>query len=86
MIRAEAIAFITTKLPSIDDEGVMAIADIVQSIEVPDSHVRELTPHELALLEQSKDDFKNGRTYTLDQARAMTDEFLVNLGVVPSRR
>jgi len=86
MTRDEAIAIITAKLPSLDVEGVLAVADIVQSIEAADDHVRELTPHELALIEQSKDDFRNGRTYTLEQARAMTDEFLANLGVASPRR
>ena len=79
------MAIITAKLPSLNDEGVLAIADIVQSIEAADELPRELTPDELALIEQSKDDFKSGRTYTLDQARAMTDAFLASLGVTPSR-
>ena len=85
MTRTEAIAVITAKLADLDDERVQAVADIVQSMDMPDDLPRELTERELALIEQSKEDFKAGRTYTLDEARAVTDKFLATLGVAPSR-
>jgi hypothetical protein len=84
MTRTEAIAIITAKLSSLDDERVMTVADIVQDMAQPDDLPRELTPRELALIEQSKEDFKAGRTYSLDEARAMTDAFLAPLGVPQS--
>jgi hypothetical protein len=37
---------------------------------------RTLTPREMALVEQSKADFKAGRTYTVTEARIYIDEAL----------
>ncbi len=37
---------------------------------------RELTEEELALIEQSKEDFRLGRTMSLDEAEAETKAFL----------
>ena len=76
MTRTEAIAIITEKLSSLDDERVMTVADIVQDMAKTDDLPRHLTPRELALIEQSKEDFKAGRAYSLAEARAMTDAFL----------
>ena len=84
MTRTEAIAIITEKLSSFDDERVMAVAGIVEDLAQDDDQLRDLTPGELALIEQSKDDFKHGRTYSLAEARAMTDAFLAPLGVPKS--
>ena len=85
MTRSQAIAFITEKLASLEDERVLAVADIIKSIDAADGLPRELTPEELALIEQSKEDFRMGRTHTLEEARAMTDDFLAQLGVPRSR-
>lgn len=79
MTRSEAIAIITDKLAALDDAGVLTVADIVQDLANPDDDVRELTPRELALIDQSKDDFKSGRTYSLDEARAHSDALLKTL-------
>jgi hypothetical protein len=84
MTRTEALAIINAKLSSLDDERVMTVADIVQDLAQPDDLPRDLTPRELALIEQSKEDFKAGRTYSLAEARAMTDAFLATLGVPKS--
>jgi hypothetical protein len=46
---------------------------------------RALTASELALVEQAKEDFKAGRSYSLDEAHALTDEALAKRGVAPSR-
>ena len=85
MTRAEAITLITSKLAALDDEGVLAVADMVQSMDVDDDLPRELTAEELALIERSKEDFKAGRTYSLEEARAMTDDYLAKRGVPRSR-
>jgi hypothetical protein len=85
MTRAQALAIITAKLASLDDEHVMTVAEIVQSIDAADELPRELTAHELALIEQAKEDFKSGRSYSLDEARALTDQVLAKRGVAPSR-
>ena len=90
MTREEAIAIITSQLASLDDEGVQAVAGMVQSMadEGPESTEsvlpRELTARELALIEQSKEDFRLGRTYSSDEARAITADFLAKLGVARS--
>jgi hypothetical protein len=85
MTRVQALAIITAKLASLDDEHVMTVAEIVQSIDAADELPRELTAHELALIEQAKEDFKAGRSYSLDEARALTDQVLAKRGVAPSR-
>jgi hypothetical protein len=85
MTRVQALAIITAKLASLDDEHVMTVAEIVQSMEAADELPRELTAHERALLGQAKEDFKAGRSFSLDEARALTDQFLAKRGVAPSR-
>ena len=37
---------------------------------------RELTARELELIEQSKEDFRQGRTLSLDEAETRTEAFL----------
>jgi hypothetical protein len=86
MTRTQALAIIAAKLAALDDERVLAVADIVQALDAADDLPRELTEHELALIEQAKQDFRTGRSYSLDEARALTDEFLAKRGVAPSRR
>jgi hypothetical protein len=46
---------------------------------------RKLTAHERALIEQAKEDFRAGRSYSLDEARALTDQVLAKHGVAPTR-
>jgi hypothetical protein len=85
MTRAQALAIITAKLASLDDEHVMTVAEIVQLIDADNELPRELTDHELALIQQARQDFKAGRSYSVDEARALTDQFLAKRGVAPSR-
>ena len=75
MIRTEAIATITAKLGALDDERLQAVVEIVDDI-AANEVLRPLTARELALLDQSKADFKEGRTLSLDEARARTDAYL----------
>ncbi len=76
MTRAEAIATINAKLSTLDDDGVMAVASIVEDLAAESELPRELTDRELALIEQSREDFKAGRTYTVAESRAYIDEAL----------
>ena len=76
MTRAQAIAAINAKLSSLDDERVQAVAAIVDDIAADGDLPRALTARELALIEQSKEDFKAGRTYTVAESRAYIDEAL----------
>ena len=85
MTRTQALAIISAKLASLDDEHVTTVADIVQSIDAGHELPRELTDHELTLIQQAKEDFKAGRSYSLDEARALTDQVLAKRGVAPSR-
>jgi hypothetical protein len=75
MTRTEAIAAITAKLGALDDERLQAVVEIVDDIAANEA-LRPLTARELALLDQSKADFKEGRTLSLDEARARTDAYL----------
>jgi hypothetical protein len=84
MTRSQAIAIIKETLASLDDEGVEAVAEFVQSMGRP-LDVSQLTPEELAGIERSKADFREGRTYSLEEARAMTDAFVAKLLANESR-
>lgn len=76
MTRTEAIAVINAKLASLDDEAVKTVAEFVEDVATSDELPRALTAEELALIERSKEDFKTGRTLSLDEAMARTDAFL----------
>ena len=79
MTRIETIARIAAKLSSLDDERVSAVAEIVDEMVAPDELPRQLTTSELMLIEQSKDDFKAGRTLSGEQYRAEMDTFMQGL-------
>ena len=76
MTRTEAIAAINAKLSSLDDDGVLAVASIVEDIAADGDLPRALTARELALIEQSKEDFKAGRVVAQEDYRADMDAFL----------
>ena len=87
MNRNEAIATITEHLSSLDDDGVQAVADLVTSMAATDSVLpRDLTPRELALIEQSKEDFKAGRTVFLDDYKAEMEIFWAGMHVKQSSK
>lgn len=80
MTRAETIAKIHASLAALNDdelEGLAAHIDWIASDD--DEFIRELTDEELALIEQSKEDFRLGRTLTLEECEARTDAFLAAL-------
>ena len=81
MTRTEAIAVINAKLAALDDERVLAVASILDDIvaETDPGTVRQLTVREMALLDQSKEDFKAGRTFSVEDVRAHSDDFIKTL-------
>ena len=80
MTRSDAIALITAKLESLDDERLRAVADAVVGMDEQASSLpRPLTARELDLIEQSKDDFRAGRTYSIAEARAESNAFIASL-------
>ncbi len=82
MTRHQTIAAITARLETLDDRQIETIAEFVQSIVTTDSdELRELTPRELALIDQSKEDFRTGRTLSVEDAKASIDEALASRGV-----
>ena len=86
MTRTQAIAEITRKLASFDEERVLEVADIVADMDAqPSKPIRALSDREAALLAQSKADFAAGRSYSLAEVIAHTDAVLAPLGVPPHK-
>ncbi len=79
MTRTQAIAIIAEKLASLDDERVMVVADIVQDMAEPSAVALDLTDDERAAVERSKEDFKEGRTYTNDEYHADMATFMAGI-------
>ena len=87
MTRSQAIAIITAKLAAADDATLEAAArhlaaldsetltvdDVIDSVATNSVLPRPLTPRDLELIEQSKEDFRLGRTRTHDESRAYID-------------
>ena len=80
MTRTEAIALITARLASLDDDRLQTVADIVQDY-ASTTLLRPLSDREKSLLDQSRDDFAAGRTMTMDQLIDDLDKELGPLGV-----
>ena len=86
MTRTEAIAVIYSKLASLDDEQVSTLAGIAEDMDAEANWpLRGLSRRELSLVEQSKADFAAGRTYSVDEVKAMLDDELAPLGVPRSK-
>jgi hypothetical protein len=75
---------INTKLASFDDERLAIAADIIQSLDDRDRPIRRLSSRELALVEQSKHDFAEGRTLSQSEVVAVLDVRLAARGVPKS--
>ena len=84
MTRTEAIDLITRALPALNDERLREVADLLQAVGGDSALPRPFTDHELALIEQSREDFRQGRTMTSAEARASIDNDLAKLGVPKS--
>ncbi len=76
MSRTEAIAIITRKIETLDDEQVSILADIAEDLADRSAPPLELTAEERAAIERSKDDFKLGRTLTSEQYQAEMSGFV----------
>ena len=76
MNRTEAIAMINDKLAVMDDETILNVADIVQDMNATNSLRRPLSARERELIEQSKVDFREGRTFSIQEARNHSDAFV----------
>jgi hypothetical protein len=85
MTRTETIANINARLLSLDDDKVQAVADLVEEMAADDDLPRAFDSDELLAIEESRADFREGRTYSLSEAKALTDEFLAKLGVPKSK-
>ncbi len=84
MTRSEAIGIIEKALPEADEATLAAAAELFQAAADPSVLPRALTPRELQLIDQSKEDFRQGRTLSSAEARASIDEALAVLGVPKS--
>ena len=88
MTRTEAIAIITKSLDAVDDTTLenaatrlagqakatgLTVADIVEAFATNSALPRSLTAGELALIEQSKEDFRQGRTRSHEESMAWVD-------------
>lgn len=88
MTRTEAITIITNALHTVDDSTLEAAAAHIKHVATPSgltgsdiqsafatesSLSRDLTPHELKLIEQSREDFRLGRTRSLAGSMAYVD-------------
>ncbi len=62
----------------------VSVGDVVRAFATDSVLPRVLSARELELIEQSKEDFKAGRTYSLPEARAITDAYLAPLGALKS--
>lgn len=80
MTRAQAIAIIEKSLPAADEATLAAVANLLQEATSEESVLpRELTARELELIEQSKEDFRQGRTLSSEEYRADMDAFMAKL-------
>lgn len=79
MTRMQKIEQITSKLAELDDERLQAVADMIEAMDEAESLLpRELSEEELALIEQSKEDFRLGRTLSAEEAWASIDKALAD--------
>jgi hypothetical protein len=79
MSRTEAIAIITRKIETLDDEQVSILAGIAQDLGAVGATSLELTPQERSAIERSKADFKTGRVVSVDQYQSEMSSFMDGL-------
>ena len=77
MTRTEAIAIIEQSIPSADEATLAAAAQLFKSASADPDLPRPLTTEDLASIEQAREDFKAGRTFTSAQGQAFIDAALV---------
>ena len=81
MTRTETITIIYKKLASLDDDKLLVVADIVQSMDATAPISRQLSPRERDLVAQSRNDIAAGRSYSHEQLTDLLDARLEKLGV-----
>lgn len=75
MNRTEALMSLNRSLDNLDDDQVAHLAEVAADMAANE----EFTEKELAEIERAREDFKAGRTFTIDEIRARSDAFLRNL-------
>jgi hypothetical protein len=70
--------------PSLPETARATIVDIAESAS-PREMELDLTPEDERLIEQSREDFRQGRTLTLEQYRTEMDTFMAELAVQAKR-
>ena len=76
MTRTEAIAIIEQSIPFADEATLAAAAQLFKCAHADPDLPRPLTAEDLASIEQAREDFKAGRTYTSAQGQAYIDAAL----------
>ena len=61
--------------PSLSDEAQAEIVEIVEGAAAQTAGFRDLTPHEELMIEQSIEDFKQGRVLTSEEVRQHFDDY-----------
>ena len=74
MTRTEAMTKLRTAVGDLSDEQVATVADFAARVAALSDY--RFTAEERAAIERSFDDFKHGRTLTLDEAEVRTKAFL----------
>ena len=80
MTRTEAITKLKTAVGTLSDDQLATVADFAASI--ADLSNYQFTAEEKSAIGRSFDDFKHGRTLTLDEAEARTTAFLASRSAV----
>ncbi len=84
MTRAEALAIIAAALPALDEAQAATVAELAQSL-ARSSVALSLSDADRAGIAAAREDFAAGRTYSSNEARAMTAAFLAKRrGASPS--
>ena len=80
MTKAEAIQNLNFILPELSEADLSAILTLAARLQTaPQTVSFNFTDDQLAQLAKSRDDFKNGRTHTLDEVDAELTEFIAAL-------
>jgi hypothetical protein len=76
-MKTNALERIVELWPSLPETARATIADIAENASSGEMEL-DLTPDEERLIEQAQDDFKHGRTLTLEQFNAEMDTFMAD--------
>lgn len=74
MSRNEAIAILNATIARLPDHKVEALAEMARSLADPAPLAPMLGEADLAAIERARQDFREGRAYAPDEARAYLDE------------